>query len=61
MQRPLVINLAEALLTERQLLSEHLQGLLQDNQRTCPPAKMPTSARALDERRRALPETSARA
>ncbi len=34
MQRPLVIKLAEALLTVRQLLSERLQGLLQDNQRT---------------------------
>ena len=61
MQRPLVINLAEALLSEWQLLSERLQDLLQDNQRTRPPAKMPTSARALHEQRHALPETSARA
>ena len=38
MQRPLVINLAEALLTERQLPSERLQDLLQDNQRTTPRA-----------------------
>lgn len=38
MQRPLVINLAEALLTERQLPFERLQDLLQDNQRTRPPS-----------------------
>ena len=37
MQRPLVIILAEALLAERELPSERLQELLQDNQRTRPP------------------------
>lgn len=34
MQRPLIIKLAEALLTKRGLPSERLQDLLQDNQRT---------------------------
>ena len=38
MQRPIVIKLAEALLTVRQLPSERLQGLLQDSQRTRPPS-----------------------
>lgn len=34
MQRPLIIKLAEVLLTKRGLPSERLQDLLQDNQRT---------------------------
>lgn len=38
MQRPLVIKLAEALLAERELPSERLQDILQDNQRTRPPS-----------------------
>ena len=38
MQRPLIIKLAEALLAERELPSERLQDILQDNQRTRPPS-----------------------